>query len=103
MPQAPATMITAIVDRRFPVTANVITAEASAKYTSHPARRSASFWIGARECSAFSTASMIRPKTVSRPTRSVRISKAPVWLVVPAKTGRRELSRPVFDSPVMLD
>ena len=103
MPQAPATMITAIVDRRFPVIANVTTAEASAKYTSQLARRSASFWIGARECSALSTASMIRPKTVSRPTRSVRISKAPAWLVVPAKTVAPGTLSAGLDSPVMLD
>src|ERR1039458_3984691 len=33
----------------------------------YPANLSAVFWIGARECSAISTASMILPKAVSFP------------------------------------
>ena len=71
MPQAPATTITEIVERASRVIQNVNAAQASAKYTRYPARRSAIFSIGARERSARSTSSMIRPKAVSCPTLSV--------------------------------
>jgi hypothetical protein len=43
MPQAPATIITEIVDRMLCVMTNVLNAAAKAKYTSQPASRSASF------------------------------------------------------------
>ena len=59
--------------------------------------------MGARDCSAFSTASMILPKTVSAPSRSVLTSSMPDWLVVPANTAAPGSFSTGTDSPVMLD
>jgi hypothetical protein len=86
IPQAPATTTTAMAEGTSRVTRKVKTAEASAKYTRYPAKRSATFWTGARDASARSTASTMRPNTVSRPQLAVRTSSAPDWLIVPAKT-----------------
>ena len=69
------------------VAMNTITRNTTTTGINQAATLSARRWIGAWDASASSTRATIRAKVVSLPARSVRMSKAPACMIVPANTA----------------
>ena len=83
--------------------AKVSTATPSTAGTNQPATLSASAWIGARLRCASATICTIRASIVSPPTRSARMRKLPVPLIVPPVTGSSAAFSTGIGSPVSMD
>ena len=71
--------------------------------TNQPATWSASRWIGARLLCACATICTIWASIVSRPTLSARMTKLPVWFMVPPMTFAPASLVSGMDSPVTMD
>jgi hypothetical protein len=87
----------------IPQTMAARTAMPTTSGTNHDETWSASFWIGAREREASATIWTICASSVSRPTRSARIRKLPVWLTVAPVTLLPADFSTGIDSPVIID
>ena len=71
--------------------------------TNQPETVSARRWIGARPRCASATICTIRASIVSRPTFSLRMSRPPVWLIVPPISAAPAALVTGIDLPVTID